>query len=68
MNQPTMSVRAVLRSGEPWFVAADVCAALDVGNPSMALRRLDADEQALSSIQGFSRSNGAVNRINESGL
>ena len=62
------TVRALLSDGAPWFVAADVCAALEIGNPSMALRRLDADEQALSSIEGISRGNDQVNLINESGL
>ena len=64
----SFTVRAVLRDGEPWFVAADVCAALDLGNPSMSLRRLDADEHALISIEGISRGNDAANLINESGL
>jgi len=60
-------VRTVMRNGEPWFVAVDVCNALDIGNPTMALRRLDGDEQALSSIEGASRSN-KINVISESGL
>lgn len=62
------TVRTILRDGEPWFVAADVCAALDLGNTTRALERLDADEQDLSSIQGISRGNDAANLINESGL
>ena len=53
--------------GEPWFVAADVCAVLGIGNPTDALQRLDADERTLVSIEGAS--NGKpVNAINESGL
>lgn len=67
-DSASFTVRAMLRDGEPWFVAADVCAALDLGNTTRALERLDADEQALSSIQGISRGNDAVNLINESGL
>ena len=63
----SLSVRAVMRDGEPWFVAADVCAALEIANPSDALRRLDGDERTLDSIEGAS--NGLpVNLINESGL
>lgn len=54
--------------GEPWFVAADVCEALAVGNATMALKRLDADEQALISIEGISRGNDRANVVNESGL
>ena len=54
--------------GEIWFVAADVCAALDLPNTTRALERLDQDEQALISIQGISRGNDEVNIVNESGL
>lgn len=61
-------VRILLRDGEPWFVAADVCAALQLGNVTMALKRLDADEQALNSVEGISRGNDLTNVINESGL
>lgn len=61
-------VRTIQRDGEPWFVAADVCAVLGLDNVTMALKRLDADEQALISIEGFSRGNDQVNVINESGL
>ena len=60
-------VRTVVIGGEPWFVAADVCRALAIGNPSMALDRLDDDERTLISIEGAS--NGKpVNGVNEPGL
>ena len=61
-------VRSTLIDGEPWFVAADVCQSLEVGNPTMALRRLDADEKALITIEGLSRGNDSVNIVSESGL
>ena len=66
---PAYELRTVMRDGEPWFVAADVCAALDIGNVSMALRRLDDDEQTLISTEGQA-GHGAQsqNLINESGL
>ena len=32
--------------GAPWFVAADVCKALDLSNPTVAVGSLDADERA----------------------
>lgn len=54
--------------GEPWFVAADVCAALSLPNTTRALERLDQDEQALISIQGISRGNDEINVVNEPGL
>lgn len=60
-------VRTTVIGGEPWFVAADVCRALAIGNPSMALDRLDDDERTLISIEGAS--NGKpVNGVNEPGL
>ena len=36
--------------GEPWFVAADVCRALGLGNSSMAVSKLDEDEKGISLI------------------
>ncbi|MGE5623818.1 MAG: Bro-N domain-containing protein [Methanocella sp.] len=38
-------VRTALRNGEPRFHAGDVCAILEIGNPSQALARLDEDEK-----------------------
>ena len=43
-NQHFGQVRVLMRDGEPWFVAADVCRALDVGNISQAVSRLEEDE------------------------
>lgn len=36
--------------GEPWFVAADVCALLDVKNVTQAVGRLDGDERTMFNI------------------
>lgn len=41
-------VRTVRMGGEPWFVAADVCRALEISNNRDALNRLDADEKDVS--------------------
>lgn len=38
-------VRSLILDGEPWFVAADVCTVLEVGNPSQAVSYLDDDEK-----------------------
>ncbi|MEY3929339.1 MAG: hypothetical protein RLZZ516_1049 [Cyanobacteriota bacterium] len=35
--------------GEPWFVAADVCHVLGIGNPRQAMTRLDDDEKGVIS-------------------
>jgi len=59
------AVRVIDRDGEPWFVAADVCAVLQVKNTSDAIRRLDDDEVTLDQIEGSHRQ---INLINESGL
>jgi prophage antirepressor-like protein len=37
-------VRVVSVDGEPWFVATDVCAVLEIGNPRQAVSYLDDDE------------------------
>ena len=39
------SVRVVTLDGEPWFVAADVCRALELERTNRALSRLDDDEK-----------------------
>lgn len=39
------AVRAVTLEGEPWFVAADVCRALGIGNSRDATNKLDDDEK-----------------------
>lgn len=57
-------LRVVMRDGEPWFVAADVCAALAVQNITQAVARLDDDERAMFNIAP----QGNTNLINESGL
>ena len=57
------AVRAVTLEGEPWFVAADVCRALGLGNSSMAVSKLDEDEKGISSIDtlGGEQKLGIVN-------
>lgn len=58
--------------GEPWFVAADVCRALGLGNSSMAVSKLDDDEKmTLSLTDSHSNQRGGAQMatiINESGL
>lgn len=44
-NQEFGELRAILRDGEPWFVAKDVCATLELNNSAQALSRLDEDER-----------------------
>jgi len=55
--------------GEPWFVAADVCSTVAIGNISQALSRLDADEKTLISNEGaYAGGPPSLNLINEPGL
>jgi prophage antirepressor-like protein len=61
-------VRTILRGGETWFVAADVCAVLEHSNPTKAVLRLDEDERGLTTIQAHGGNDQAVNVVNESGL
>ena len=63
-------MRVVERDGEPWFVAADVCKALEIGNPSQVLVRLEDDEKmnTLISNEGNQRGNPNMTVVNESGL
>lgn len=56
-------IRVLNIDGEPWFVAADVCIVLEVGNPTQALTRLDDDEVTLISNEGRQ-----TNIVSESGL
>ena len=66
------SVRTVTINGEPWFVGKDVCNALDIGNPSQAISRLDDDEKVtLTTNEGHSGKLGGaqmLNVISEAGL
>ncbi len=60
-------VRTVQRDGEPWFVATDVCRALEHSNSRMALERLEDDEKGVSSIYTHG-GRQEVSIINEPGL
>jgi hypothetical protein len=41
------AVRTITQNGEVWFVAADVCGVLELGNPRQAISRLDDDERGV---------------------
>lgn len=61
-------IRTLAISGEPWFIAADVCQAIGLTQTTNALRNLDEDEVALISIKGISKGNDQVNLVSESGM
>ena len=64
-NFVAQSVRIVMINDDPWFVAADVCAALSCNTEQT--RRLDDDEKGLHTVQ-TPGGNQEVTIINESGL
>ena len=61
------AVQSILIDGDPWFVAADVCKALEIEKTNRALSRLDDDEKGAHSVStpgGRQR----MSIISESGL
>lgn len=58
------TIRTLAVDGEPWFVAADVCKALEIQNVTQALDRLDDDERSMFNIGR----QGETNVVNEPGL
>ena len=62
-NFQEIPFRVATIDGEPWFVAVDVCNALDIDNATQALTRLDEDERTLISNEGRQ-----TNAVNEAGL
>ncbi len=62
------SIRFVEKDGEWWAVAADVTKALDIGNTTMALKRICKNDKALISIEGISKGNDLVNILSEFGI
>lgn len=65
-------VRITLINGEPWFVAVDVCRALEITNPTKATRGLDEDEKMTLTIgSGHSGQRGGaqfLSIVSEPGL
>lgn len=66
-TETSSAVRVVDISGEPWFVAVDVCAALELNNTAMAVAGLDDDERGISNIDTRGGTQSAT-IISESGL
>lgn len=66
-NDQFGSVRTIIRDGEPWFVAADVCRALDIQNTTDAMSRLDEDEKGVDSIYTLGGAQDLL-IVNEPGL
>lgn len=58
-------IRMVEHQNEPYFVATDICKALEIANTTQAVSRLDEDEKSMLNI---GLSGGATNCVNEYGL
>lgn len=67
-------IRIIDKSGEPWFVAADICKALELSNPSKSVAALDEDEKDVlnsdPNLKLGSAGNGpqSMNIVSESGM
>jgi prophage antirepressor-like protein len=60
-------VRTVLRDGEPWFVAGDVCKALGITNSRAAVARLDEIEKGVAETDTLGGQQ-KVSIVSEAGL
>ena len=69
-NEQFGQIRAIEKGGEPWFVAADVCRALELEDVNKAISRLDDDEGARIEIPHPQNPEKrmTVNAVNEPGL
>ena len=69
-NFESNSIRTLAIDNEPWFVAVDVCNALDIANSRDALLKLDEDEKTTVGLTDSQAGNGAqsISIISESGM
>lgn len=63
-NEEFGEIRVVELNNEPWFVATDICKALNLSNPTVAVQRLDEDERAKFNLGR----QGETNIVNKYGL
>ena len=66
-NNQFGDIRTVTIDGEPWFVAADVCRALELTDTGKATGRLDEDELTRIKIESGGQGREVI-AVNESGL
>lgn len=71
-NFESNSIRTLAINDEPWFVAADICKAINLSSPSMAIANLDEDEKYTLSltegIEGIGKQVQELNLVSESGM
>jgi len=66
-NFEANEVRTILKDGEPWFIAKDVCEVLELSDVSKAVSRLDEDEKGTSTIPTLGGQQKLLS-VNEAGL
>ena len=66
-NETFGEVRTVMRDGEPWFIATDVCKSLDIEETGKATSRLDSDELTRIKIVSGGQHRDVI-AVNEPGL
>lgn len=64
-NKEFGEVRTITIGGEPWFVASDICKALELSNATVSMQRLEDDEKSKFNL---GLSGGDTNCVNEYGL
>lgn len=64
-NNKFGEVRTITKNDEIYFIAADICKALEIKNTTQAISRLDEDEKSMFNI---GLPGGATNFVNEYGL
>lgn len=67
-NYESNPVRVIIIDDEPWFVAKDVCAILELPNVGQALSRLDEDEKNTIILNDGTPGNPNMSIANEPGL
>ena len=66
-NFKNSQVRTVIKSGEPWFVAKDVCGILDIRNHNDALHRLSESMKGVATADTLG-GNQEVSIVSEAGV
>lgn len=61
-------VRVITVDGEPWFVLADLCTVLDIGNSSMVAARIDDVNLSLAEVENTRGQLRQTAIVNEAGM
>jgi anti-repressor protein len=67
-NKEFGQVRTITKDGEPWFITTDICRALEIGNVTDAISRLEKDEVDLIEVTDSIGRQQKTNAVSEPGL